>query len=90
VMDEICEYMTCQCAVHRRSFHLTGWKRPVSMMAGVRAGGRLSARAKNRAGCACRRNFAAPPAPRTLLSVVSRCCPGMRVLSGISSCKADR
>ena len=25
------------------------------MMAGVRAGGRLSARAKNRAGCACRR-----------------------------------
>lgn len=27
------------------------------------------------------RNFAAPAAPRTLLSVVSRCCPGMRVLS---------
>ncbi|MFZ8720463.1 hypothetical protein, partial [Enterobacter hormaechei] len=36
------------------------------------------------------RNFAAPAAPRTLLSIVSRCCPGMCVLSGISSCKADR
>lgn len=24
------------------------------------------------------RNVAAPPAPRTLLSIVSRCCPGMR------------
>ncbi|HCF7463517.1 TPA: hypothetical protein NIY88_004948 [Klebsiella pneumoniae] len=36
------------------------------------------------------RDVAAPPAPRTLLFVVSRCCPGIRVLSGISSCKADR
>jgi hypothetical protein len=24
VMDEICYYMTCQCAVHRRTLHLTG------------------------------------------------------------------
>lgn len=68
VMDEICYYMTLSvCRVHRRSFHLTGWKKPVSRMAGVRPGGRLSARAKNRAGCACRRE-ASPRLRRRVLS----------------------
>lgn len=89
VMDEICEYMTCQCAVYIGGhFILQGERHDKSQGRGTSA---ASGRAKTRAGCACRReDVAAPPAPRTLLSVVSRCCPGIRVLSGISSCKADR
>lgn len=43
------------------------------MMAGVRAGGRLSARAQNPGRLRLpEKNFAAPPAPRTLLSIASR------------------
>ncbi len=89
VMDEICEYMTCQCAVYIGGhFILQGERHDKSQGRGEPLP--LPGRAKTRAGCACRRDVAAPPAPRTLLSVVSRCCPGIRVLSGISSCKADR
>jgi hypothetical protein len=88
VMDEICEYMTCQCAVYIGGhFILQGERHDKSQGRGNLC--RFRPR-ETRAGCACRRDVAAPPAPRTLLSVVSRCCPGIRVLSGISSCKADR
>ena len=41
------------------------------MMAGVRAGGRLSARAKNRAGCACRRETSPRLRRRALSSPLS-------------------
>jgi hypothetical protein len=89
VMDEICEYMTCQCAVYIGGhFILQGerhdksqGRRPPLPLPAAQNPGRLRLP---------ERDVAAPPAPRTLLSVVSRCCPGIRVLSGISSCKADR
>ncbi len=89
VMDEICEYMTCQCAVYIGGhFILQGERHDKSQGRGeplplpaARNPGRLRLPEIY---------VAAPPAPRTLLSVVSRCCPGIRVLSGISSCKADR
>ncbi len=89
VMDEICEYMTCQCAVcigghfilqGERNDKPQGREEPLPLPAAQNPG-RLRLP---------ERDVAAPPAPRTLLSVVSRCCPGIRVLSGISSCKADR
>lgn len=68
VMDEICYYMTCQCAVYIGGhFILQG----VSMMAGVRPGGRLSARAKTRAGCACRRETSPRLRRRALFSPLS-------------------
>lgn len=48
VMDEICYYMTYQCAVYiGGNFILQGGKG-------------LSARAKTRAGCACRRETSSP------------------------------
>jgi hypothetical protein len=74
VMDEICYYMTCQCAVYIGGhFILQGGSKPVSMMAGVRAGGRLSARAQNPGRLRLpERNIAAPPAPLALFSVLSR------------------
>ncbi|STW26300.1 Uncharacterised protein [Klebsiella michiganensis] len=85
VMDEICEYMICQCAVYIGGhFILQGERHDKSQGRGGTSA--ASGRAKTRAGCACRRETS----PRILLSVVSRCCPGIRVLSGISSCKADR
>ncbi len=76
VIDEICEYMTCQCAVYIGGhFILQGGKgqKAVSVMAGVRAGGRLSARAQNPGRLRLpERNVAAPPAPLALFSVLSR------------------
>ncbi len=91
VMDEICYYMTCQCAVYIGGhFILQGGKG--SKHDGRRPGRRAPVSPRENPGRLRlpERIFAAPPAPRTLLSVVSRCCPVMRVLSGISSCKADR
>ena len=35
VMDEICEYMTCQCAVYPGGHFIFQGERPVSMMTGV-------------------------------------------------------
>ena len=53
------------------------------MMAGVRAGGRLSVRAQNPGRLRLpERDVAAPPAPRALFSVVSRLRLIMGVLSG--------
>jgi hypothetical protein len=80
VMDEICEYMTCQCAVYIGGhFILQGERHDKSQ-------GReplpAASGAKTRAGCACRGDVAAPPAPRTLLSVVSRCCPEFAYYQG--------
>lgn len=51
--------------------YTTGRIRPVSMMAGVRAGGRLSAHAKTRAGCACRRETSPRLRRRALSSPLS-------------------
>jgi hypothetical protein len=47
VMDEICEYMTCQCAVYIGGHFILQGGKAISSMAGVRAGGRLSVRAQN-------------------------------------------
>ena len=88
VMDEICEYLSV-CRLYWRPFHSSGGKGTINH----RAGGNLCRfRPRENPGRLRlpERDVAAPPAPRTLLSVVSRCCPGIRVLSGISSCKADR
>jgi hypothetical protein len=88
VMDEICEYMTCQCAVYIGGhFILQGERHDKSQGRGNLC--RFRPR-ENPGRLRLPERVAAPPAPRTLLSVVSRCCPGIRVLSGISSCKADR
>ncbi len=87
VMDEICEYMTCQCAVYIGGHFILQGKGTINHRAGGTSA--ASGRAKTRR-LRLPERVAAPPAPRTLLSVVSRCCPGIRVLSGISSCKADR
>ncbi|SUG44919.1 AreA [Salmonella enterica subsp. arizonae] len=74
VMDEICYYMTCQCAVYIGGhFILQGGKRAVSMMAGGPARRAPVSPRENPGRLRLpERNFAAPPAPRTFLSVVSR------------------
>lgn len=67
VMDEICEYMTCQCAVYigghfilqgERNDKPQGRGEPLPLPAARK---RLP-----------ERDVAAPPAPRTLFSIVSR------------------
>lgn len=91
VMDEICEYMTCQCAVYIGGYFILQGGERNDKSQGRGGTSAASGRAKNPGRLRLpERDVAAPPAPRTLLSVVSRCCPGIRVLSGISSCKADR
>ncbi len=89
VMDEICEYMTCQCAVCIGGhFILQGERNDKPQGRGNLC--RFRPRENPGRLRLPERDVAAPPAPRTLLFVVSRSCPGIRVLSGISSCKADR
>jgi hypothetical protein len=84
VMDEICEYMICQCAVYIGGhFILQGERHDKSQGRGNLC--RFRPRENP-----SRLRLPEETSPRILLSVVSRCCPGIRVLSGISSCKADR
>lgn len=65
VMDEICEYMTCQCAVYIGGhFILQGERHDKSQGRGTSA---ASGRAKTRAGCACRR-YTSPRLRRRALS----------------------
>ena len=87
VMDEICEYMTCQCAVYIGGHFILQGKGTINHR--VRGNLCRFRPRENRAGCACRRDVAAPPAPR----LSSRCqslLPRNSRIIRISSCKADR
>ena len=70
VMDDICEYMTCQCAVYIGGhFILQGGKaRYITGQGGTSA---ASGRAKTRAGCACRRETSPRLRRRALSSPLS-------------------
>jgi hypothetical protein len=69
VMDEICEYMTCQCAVYIGGhFILQGERHDKSQGRGTSA---ASGRAKTRAGCACRRETSPRLRRRALSSPLS-------------------
>lgn len=71
VMDEICEYMTCQCAVYIGGhFILQGERNDKPQGRGNLC--RLRPRENPGRLLLPERDVAAPPAPRTLFSVVSR------------------
>ncbi len=93
VMDEICEYMTCQCAVYIGGHFILQGGKGHYKLDGRRPGRRapVSPRAKPWAGCACRREMSPRLRRRALSSPLSvAVAPEIRVVSGISSCKADR
>nr|AVI43827.1 hypothetical protein [Klebsiella pneumoniae] len=87
MMDEICEYMTCQCAVYIGGHFILQGKGTINHRAGeplplpaARKPGRLRLPERRR------RASGAAHSPLRCQSLL----PGIRVLSGISSCKADR
>lgn len=69
VMDEICEYMTCQCAVYIGGHFILQGERHDNHRAGGTSA--ASGRAKTRAGCACRRETSPRLRRRALSSPLS-------------------
>jgi hypothetical protein len=81
VMDEICEYMTCQCAVYIGGhFILQGERHDKSQGRGNLCRFR---RAKTRAGCACRRDRRASGAAHSPLRCQSLLPRNSRIIRDI-------
>lgn len=72
VMSEICYYITCQCAVYTDG-HFIFPDGKASKHDGWRSGAPFSPRVNPGRLRLLERDFAAPPAPRTFFSIISRC-----------------